>query len=175
MSKDKSAGMKDGDGLQRKKAAPKQVDEGKTSRAGEDVIEVNKTERALLGKRDIWLLGGVVALAAIIYGAFYFFGGQADVVTAQITVDGVMVREVNLSKDEEFALEQNPRVHFQVRRGAIAFIESDCPDKVCIHSGFLDTPGQTAACLPNKVLLYIYGEDKPSEPYDENEMDVIAQ
>jgi hypothetical protein len=148
-------------------------EKGKAYRPVTKNMNKDKTERALFNRRDIWLLGGVIVLAAIIYGAFYC--GRSDVGTAQITVDGVMVRQVDLSRDDEFALDENPRVHFQVRRGAIAFIESDCPDKVCIHSGFLDTPGQTAACLPNKVLLYIYGTDKPGEPYDENEMDVIAQ
>ncbi len=123
--------------------------------------------RKLFNKRDIWLLGVLLALAAIIYAAARFFGGQAGTVTAQITVDGVMVREVDLSRDAEFALTENPNVYFRVQRGSIAFVQSDCPDKVCVHSGFLDTPGQTAACLPNKVLLYIHGADY--------EMDVIAQ
>ncbi len=129
----------------------------------------------MINRRDIWLLGGLIALAAIIYAAFYFFGSQGGNVSARITVDGALVREVNLARDAEFALDENPSVRFQVRRGAIAFILSDCPDKVCIHSGFLSTPGQTAACLPNKVLLYIYGEDGPGRPYDEFETDVIAR
>jgi hypothetical protein len=80
---------------------------------------------------------------------------------------------VDLTNDTEFALIENPNVRFRVLRGAIAFVQSDCPDKVCVHSGFLNMPGQTAACLPNKVLLYIYGNDTPDKP--ELEADVIAQ
>jgi hypothetical protein len=129
--------------------------------------------RKLFNKRDLWLLGALLALAAIVYFAFFLLNQNKTGITAQITVDGVMVREVDLTADAEFALEENPNVHFEVRRGAIAFVQSDCPDKVCVHSGFLNTPGQTAACLPNKVLLYIYGEDKPGGP--ELEVDVIAQ
>jgi hypothetical protein len=46
-----------------------------------------------------------------------------------------------------------------VHDGAIRFIESSCPDKVCIHSGNLRHGGESAACLPNRVLVRVVAED----------------
>ena len=47
--------------------------------------------------------------------------------------------------------------------GSIAFEESDCPDRVCIHAGRLKTAGQFAACLPNGIVMKIVPEKERSE------------
>lgn len=39
------------------------------------------------------------------------------------------------------------------RDGSIAFVHSDCPDQVCVHSGKLSREGDMAACLPNGLLI----------------------
>jgi hypothetical protein len=77
---------------------------------------------------------------------------------AEIRVDGAAVKRVSLAEDAEFSIGWRPNVRFAVKNGAIAFTESDCPDKVCIQSGFLSKPGQSAACLPNRVSLRVSGE-----------------
>jgi hypothetical protein len=35
------------------------------------------------------------------------------------------------------------------------FVESNCQDKICIKTGFIDKCGDIAVCLPNKVALEI--------------------
>ncbi len=126
--------------------------------------------RAFINKRDIWLLGGILLSAAVLYGVFYFLNANGGTVKARITYEGRFAREVDLSRDTVFTLDESPGVRFEVRRGAIAFIESDCPDKICINEGFLHLPGQTAACLPNRVLLSV--EKAKSE---KEEIDIIAK
>lgn len=66
-----------------------------------------------------------------------------------------------LDVDQVFSVEGLPQVVFEVRDGQAAFICSDCPDQVCVRTGFIGQDGQTAACLPNRALLRIQGE--PSE------------
>jgi hypothetical protein len=58
-----------------------------------------------------------------------------------------------LSQDMVFTLPQNPHIQFQIKNGAIAFISSNCPDYICIRTGFIHLTGQTAACLPNRMLV----------------------
>ena len=41
----------------------------------------------------------------------------------------------------------------EVKNHRIAFISSDCPDKVCIHNGWLSREGEQAICLPNRVSV----------------------
>ena len=45
----------------------------------------------------------------------------------------------------------------EVTDGRIRFRQSGCPDKICVHSGWLSKKGQTAACLPAGVSVRIEG------------------
>ncbi|MGI5848760.1 MAG: NusG domain II-containing protein [Christensenellales bacterium] len=53
----------------------------------------------------------------------------------------------------------------------IRFVESSCHDKTCINTGWLDSVGDIAACLPNRVLIKIVGEESART----GEIDIIAQ
>lgn len=117
------------------------------------------TDRALLGKRDVVLFVGIVALAIMIYALVTLPGLSGEGAFARVSVHREVVQTIDLSEDGEFDLHQNPHIRFSVRDGAIAFIKSDCPDKTCIHSGYLRHSGQMAACVPNLVSLVIIGRE----------------
>ncbi len=40
-----------------------------------------------------------------------------------------------------------------------SFVSSPCKNKVCIHQGEIGKSGQMAACLPNKVVARLVGEN----------------
>ena len=46
-------------------------------------------------------------------------------------------------------------VHLQVKDGAIAFLDSQCPDHVCEQFGWLDKDGAWAACVPAGVYVVV--------------------
>ena len=46
-------------------------------------------------------------------------------------------------------------VHLQVKDGAIAFLDSQCPDHVCEQLGWLDKDGAWAACVPAGVYVVV--------------------
>lgn len=101
----------------------------------------------------------------LIYGRIY--GGRAA--KAEIYYNSVLVQTVDLEKGHErtFSIPQKPEVVFQVDQdGNISFIKSDCPDKICIKTGKLHLVGQSAACLPNGVVVKIVpaGERGSDEP-----------
>lgn len=48
---------------------------------------------------------------------------------------------------------------FEVKEGAIRFVDVDCPDHICEDEGFVSLEGQTAVCMPNRVALSIYGSE----------------
>ena len=60
-----------------------------------------------------------------------------------------------LDEEQIFSLPEHPAVIFEVRAGSVAFIKSDCPDQICVHTGFIDSPWHFAACLPNRLMLSI--------------------
>ncbi len=45
----------------------------------------------------------------------------------------------------------------EIRAGQARFLESPCPGKVCVHSGWLSEAGQLAACLPNRISIQLLG------------------
>lgn len=110
-------------------------------------------------KKDIIIIVGILLAAVAIWGEYTFlYSGPAQ--QAIIQYDGKTVKTVSLSENQEFSLTEDPTVHFRVKDGAIAFVNASCPDKICEQTGFLSKSGQTAACLPKKVLLKVVGPDK---------------
>lgn len=83
---------------------------------------------------------------------------------AVIKQDGKIIKTIDLNevteksqikipyKDEDFNT-------IEVEPGRIRFIDADCPDKVCIKTGWLSEPGQTAVCLPHKLMININGKN----------------
>jgi len=65
--------------------------------------------------------------------------------------------ELDALADQEFSIreESGRDITFQVAQGAIRFLHSDCPDKVCVNTGFLDYDGGMATCLPNRTVLTV--------------------
>lgn len=47
----------------------------------------------------------------------------------------------------------------EVRDGAIGITDASCPDKLCVHQGFLDSPGIPITCLPNRLVIQIRKAD----------------
>ena len=67
---------------------------------------------------------------------------------------------VELSRDRRWSIagRDGLTVTVQVENGRIRFASSDCPDRVCVHSGWLSTAGQTAACVPAGVSIRVTGD-----------------
>lgn len=106
----------------------------------------------ILSKADI-ILFAVIVLTAVA-GMLLISGGSGGE-TAVIRVDGKAVRQVDLSVDQSFYIGS---VRIEVKEGAIAFTESNCPGRECVKSGWLRMPGASAACLSNRVSITVKGE-----------------
>ncbi len=119
-------------------------------------------------KADLIIIGAV-AVSALVFLLLnkYFFEKKG--IHAEIYHESVLVYRIGLStaKIGSFSISGEPDVVFQLYAdGSIAFIESDCPDKICIRSGRLRYVGQFAACLPNRIMLKIVSDDKDHEGPD---------
>ncbi|NLN45644.1 MAG: NusG domain II-containing protein [Clostridiaceae bacterium] len=56
----------------------------------------------------------------------------------------------------------------RVEPGRIRVLEADCPDRVCVVTGWLSRPGQIAACVPGRLLVRVVAvaETDPSGGVD---------
>lgn len=90
--------------------------------------------------------------------------------TAVIYIDGEIYWKAELEsvdKPYELALPCSPEATLLIEKGAVSFIEADCADKVCVNTGKLTKRGDTAACLPAKVVVVI-------ENGEENKIDALV-
>jgi len=105
--------------------------------------------RRMVNGRDlfvVWLL----LIAAI---AFFILRGEPS---DMVEIHHSGLSEIfELSADRYIVLESLPNVKFRIQDGRIAFVESDCPDQICVRTGFIGRHGQTAACLPNRVSIIV--------------------
>lgn len=112
-----------------------------------------------ISKKDIIFIIAILFIAAIIYFIFNY-SNKNTAVKAEIYYDNNIVKTIDLSEDKEIEYEINPNIIFSVKDGSIAFLHSDCPDKVCVNTGYIKSIGQVAVCLPNKTVVKIVGDNK---------------
>jgi len=108
-------------------------------------------------KTDIAIICGILILAVVLYFVYLQFNKDTDV-EARIYFENKLVEVVSLNtgKEYDFSVAGHEDVVFHVYAdGSIAFVHSDCPDKVCINAGKQKLSGQSAACLPNGLVLRI--------------------
>lgn len=78
---------------------------------------------------------------------------------AVITVNSEEYKRIDLdkAKDEVFSIEDVTGKHItlEIKDGAIHFLSSDCPDKVCVNTGYLREDNDIAVCLPNQVAITV--------------------
>jgi len=122
-------------------------------------------------KTDVIVIITLLIISATVYMAYNYLA-QGEEAKAEIYLGSKLMKTVNLSTEENstFSISGKENVVFHLYKdGTIAFEESDCPDQICVHSGKLHIVGQSAACLPNELILKII----PQKGYNNNQNDVV--
>lgn len=118
-------------------------------------IQSIPSKRLFFSKRDFLIIAAVLLVAAVGFVVQSLPTDRTSAVEAEIYYNTRMVKAVALRPglNETFAVPGQPDVVLQVADGRIRFDTSTCRDKICIKAGFLSRPGESAACLPNKVAV----------------------
>lgn len=78
---------------------------------------------------------------------------------AEVTLDGKPYKKILLSEhrgEEEIEVKTKYGYNtIQIKDDSIGIIDSDCPDKICVKSGFISKPGDLSVCLPHKLMIEI--------------------
>ncbi len=117
----------------------------------------------LLRKGDLWFVFSIIAVAAVIYiltGSMKTKEPDAYRI-AVIRHNNAIIREIDLDcVNEPYTMEITGvyKNIILIEKGRIRYLESDCPNKVCVNTGWLEKPGDTAVCIPNRTFIKIEGE-----------------
>ncbi len=111
-----------------------------------------------LRKGDFLLAALLLGLAGLL--SWTMTGAASGPLVAVIEQDGETVRRIEISAlADPIEVELAGEYHLTIRaeNGRIRFLDADCPDRLCVHTGWLTRKGQTAVCLPGRTLVRIEG------------------
>lgn len=110
--------------------------------------------------------GDVIIIVLIIVSALlltiHFYEGNTAAKTAVITQNNVVLKRIrldNLSGTVTFDYGGKFPGTIEAANGSIRFAHAECPDQVCVKTGWISRPGQIAVCLPAGVMIKIEGND----------------
>ena len=123
-------------------------------------------------KADYLLIIVMLIAAALGYGIFAMQGNSSNKILI-IKHDNAIVERIPLkgiTAETKLAINvQDGTLIVRYDKNGAWVEESPCPDKICIHQGKITKPGETVACVPEKVLLTI------EEPQKEAEHDAVLK
>ena len=109
-------------------------------------------------RNDIILITSILIIIAIFF-LVLFLNQKSDNLVCQIYKNDELVNEVRLDHDEQIKIETTDGyVLINITKDYVEFLESTCPDKVCVHQGKINKSGQTITCLPNKIYVKLVGK-----------------
>lgn len=116
----------------------------------------------MFNKNDLLLSAIIIAFALTATAGFKFYmsDDRKEHKVAIIKVNGAILYRIDLEDVKEswdIVLSDNSGEVIRVEKGRIRFLSADCPDNLCVKSGWLSKKGDTAVCLPNRVLIKIEG------------------
>ncbi len=107
-----------------------------------------------------------IVLILILIGSSYFFLWRGDKNenqghTADIIVNQKTIMKISLHQNKTYKIKGYIGLSIiEVNNGKIRFTHSACAKKYCVLSGWHQLSGDTAACLPNRVVIKVNGTPK---------------
>ena len=141
------------------------------ARRGEAMSAGRRTARRAEAMFAIIVLTAAAALAI----SFAVSNGEgapssAETAAAVISRDGVIVQTIDLSAKSEprtfrFVDDRGSNL-VEIDSGRIRVADADCPDRICVHTGWIEWQGQIIACVPHGLTIVIEheGEEVPHGP-----------
>jgi len=108
-------------------------------------------------KNDAILIGVIIIISLL--GLFVFkILDKSDQVIAVIIQNDQIIERIDLHKVKEpriISVTGNYHNMIKVENGRIRFEESDCPEQICVNTGWMTKFGDIAVCMPNKAIVTI--------------------
>lgn len=107
------------------------------------------------GKKDIWLLFGLLSLILILWLVLISRRESGSYVT--ITIDGELYGRYSLDTEQEIPIViDNVTTNLLLIQNKTAdMTEANCPDKLCVHQPAISRSMESIVCLPNRVVVTV--------------------
>lgn len=115
----------------------------------------------MMKKGDVILIAFLVPVIIISIFVINIFKGDNATKIAVIRQNDREIKRIDLNtvqKPERITVGGKYEEIILVEHGRIRFEEANCPDRICIKTGWLSKNGDIAVCLPNHVVIKIEGK-----------------
>lgn len=120
-------------------------------------------------KRNAFLfIGFILTIALLCIAWICSHTSIENTITADIYQNGQLLQSIDLNQVTEnytFTVtgENNCYNEIEVRPGSIGILSASCPDKLCVHQGFIDSTLLPITCLPNRLVIQLRSQENISE------------
>lgn len=125
---------------------------------------MNKVEkRKLFSALDLICIAVVILITVV---CFILPFQRSDELIAVVRIKGEVVDRVELSKITDTYEKEyfgDMKVTVEYAPDGVSVISSECPDKLCVHTGKIKNIGASSVCLPAKVSLTIEGKTESAD------------
>lgn len=95
----------------------------------------------------------IVILVMAITFLLFFPAASNGAGVVHVFQDGQLIRTVDLFLDS--LIEIADALVLQVEDGAVRVVKANCPDQICVKTGWISSPGVPIVCIPNRIMIVI--------------------
>jgi len=93
----------------------------------------------------------------------YMYSHLNKVLKKEVVIrsDGKLIKRIALNDATKMTFTVKSNEGFlivQINNERVRVIKSTCRDKLCMKQGWIDKPGESIVCLPNRISITIQGE-----------------
>lgn len=115
-----------------------------------------------LRKGDLIIIVVLIIMGVSIITYTNFFASEKTPGTTVIVeIDGEVVAQFPLNEDRQGIRFDTPDGYniLEIADGRARIAEADCPDKICVNTGWRQHDGQLIVCLPHRLIVRIVGDN----------------
>jgi hypothetical protein len=119
------------------------------------------SRRALPRSRNLtpWDVSAAVIVCACIAASFTLLPGTEGSAVL-VEVAGRTVEKLDIHEDREVTIRgEKGEMRVEVRDGRVRVVEADCPNRICVRTGWRSREGEVIVCVPNRTVIRILGKE----------------
>jgi hypothetical protein len=111
-------------------------------------------------KNDIILILIILLAVGAYFGITKYNESKEGELKAEIYVNKKLYETVSLNEEKTITINQDGKINVvHVHDGGVEIEDANCPDDVCVKTGFVNTKSRGIVCIPHKVQVKIVGGD----------------
>jgi len=110
---------------------------------------------------DVILVLAVVTVSVVLIAQGVAGAGSGSRLEVRVSVGGnqVLARPLDDGPVELTVKGYNGESYLEIIGGRVHMVDSACPDKLCVKTGWISSPGESIVCLPNRVVIEVVSGD----------------